>query len=81
MARTELESDWRRREEKWHTCWCFRDLQRACRMAQVSAEKLEHTGLAEKDRVALVPQREQLAITPEPPVPNQKETELSVQSS
>ena len=31
-------------------------------MAQASAEKLEHTGPAEKERVALVPQREQLAI-------------------
>ena len=81
MARTERESDSRRREEKGHTCWCFRDLQRACRMAQASAEKLEHTGPAEKNRVASVSQREQLAITPEPPVPNQKETELSVQSS
>ena len=27
-------------------------------MAQASAEKLEHTGFAEKERVALVPQRE-----------------------
>ena len=34
--------------------------QRACRMAQASAEKLEHTGPAEKERVALVSQREQL---------------------
>ena len=30
-------------------------------MAQASEEKLEHTGSAEKERVALVPQREQLA--------------------
>ena len=36
-------------------------------MAQASAEKLEHTGPAE--RVALMPQREQLASTPEPPLP------------
>ena len=35
-------------------------------MAQASAEKLEHTGPAEKERVASVPQREQLASTPEP---------------
>ena len=45
-------------------------------MAQVSAEKLEHTGPAEKERVALeerVPQREQLARTPEPPLPKEKE--------
>ena len=58
MARTERESDRRRREEKWQTCWCCRDQQRACRMAQVSAEKLEHTGPAEKERVAPEPQRE-----------------------
>ena len=30
-------------------------------MAQASAEKFEHTGPAEKERVASVPQREQLA--------------------
>ena len=35
-------------------------------MAQVLAEKLEHTGPAEKERVASVPQRKQLARTPEP---------------
>ena len=34
-------------DEKWQTCWCYRDQQRACRMAQASAEKLEHTGPAE----------------------------------
>ena len=38
-------------------------------MAQASVEKLEHTELAEKERVALAPQREQLARTPEPPLP------------
>ena len=51
VARTERESDRRRREEKWQTCWCCQDQQRACRMAQASAEKLEHTGPAEKERV------------------------------
>ena len=80
MARTERESNSKRREEKWPTCWCCRDQQRACRMAQISAEKLEHTGLAEKERVASVPQREQLASTPEPPLPKGKGTEPSVQS-
>ena len=35
-------------------------------MVEASAEKLEHTGRAEKERVASVPQREQLASTPEP---------------
>ena len=33
-------------------------------MAQASPEKLEHTGPAEKERVALAPQREQLATLP-----------------
>ena len=54
--RTERESD-RRRNEKWQACWCCRDQQKTCRMAQTSAEKLEHTGPAEKERVASVPQR------------------------
>ena len=49
MARTEQESNRRRREEKWKICWCCRDQQRACRMAQVSAKKLEHTGPDEKE--------------------------------
>ena len=81
VARTERESDSRRREEKWQTCWCCRDQQRACRMAQASAEKLEHTGHAEKERVASVPQREQLARTPEPPLPKRKGTEPSIHST
>ena len=43
---------WRRgREDKWPTCWCCRDQQRAFRIAQVSAEKLEHAGPDEKKRV------------------------------
>ena len=44
-------------------------------MAQASAKKLEHTGPAEKKRVASVPQRKQLASTPEPSLPKEKETE------
>ena len=79
MARTERKSDSRRREEKWQTRWCYRDQQRVCRMAQTSAEKLEQTGPAETERVASVPQREQLARTPEPPLPKGKEQ--SVQST
>ena len=77
--RTERESDSRRREEKWQTCWCYRDQQRAFRMVQDSAQKLEHTGPAEKERVASVPQSEQLTRTPEPPLPKQKGRESSVQ--
>ena len=53
--RTERESDSRRREEKWQTCWCHRDQQKACRMTQASAEKPGHTGPAEMGRVASVP--------------------------
>ena len=50
-------------------------------MAQASAEKLEHTGRAEKERVASVPQKKQLASTPEPSLPRGKGTEPSVQST
>ena len=45
------------------------------------AEKLEHIGPAEKERVASVPQREQLASTLEPPLPREEGTEPSVQSA
>ena len=54
---------------------------KTCRMVQASLEKLEHTGSAEKERVALVPQREQLASTLELPLPKGKGTEPSVQST
>ena len=50
-------------------------------MAQASAEKLEQTGPAEKERVASVPQREQLRSMPEPPLPKGEGTEPSVQSA
>ena len=80
MARTERELDRRRREEKWQTCWCCRDQQRACRMAKASSEILEHTGPAEKKRVASMSQREQLASMPDPSLPKGKGTEPSVQS-
>ena len=42
-------------------------------MAHALAEKLKHTGPAEKERVASVSQREQLASTPKPPLPKRKE--------
>ena len=48
VARTERESDNRRREEKWQTCWCCRDQQRACRMAKASAENLSVLGLPKR---------------------------------
>ena len=81
MVSTKRELDRRRREEKWQTCWCCQDQQRACRMAQASAEKLENTGSAEKERVVSVSQRKQLATTPEPPLPKGKGTEPSVHST
>ena len=67
-TRTERVPDRRRREEKRQTPWRCPDQQRARRMAQALAEKLEHIGPAEKERVAPVPQREQPAKTPEPSV-------------
>ena len=67
VARTEGESDRKRREVAG--LWCCGDQQRACRMAQVSTEKLECTGPADKEREASVPQIEQLASTPEPFLP------------
>ena len=48
-------------------------------MVQTSSEKLKHTELAEKNRLALVPQREQLANTPQPHLPK-KEKQQSYQS-
>ena len=68
-------------EEKWQTCWCCRDQQRACRVAQASVKRFEHIGPAEKESVASLPQREQLASTPEPSLPKGEGTELSVQST
>ena len=47
-------------------------------MAQASAEILEHTGPAEQEKVASVPQREQLASMPEPPLPRGRGTDPSV---
>ena len=81
MVTTKRESGCRRGEEKWQICWCCRDQQKAYRMAQISAKILEHTGPAEKKRVASVPQRKRLARTPEPPFPKGKGTESSVQST
>ena len=48
-------------------------------MMQVLAEKLEHTGPAEKETVASMPHGEELASTPEPPLLKGKGTGLSVQ--
>ena len=48
-------------------------------MAQVSAKKMDYTGPDEKKRVASTPQSEQLARTPELPLPKAKGTEPSVQ--
>ena len=86
-GKMEERTGWRRQsesqirgEEKWQTCWSCRDQQKACKMAQASAEKLEHVGRAEKERVASMPQNIS-ASTPEPPLPKGKETKSSVQST
>ena len=79
MARTERKSDNRRKKRNGRLVGAA-ETSRACRMAQASAKKLEHTGPAEKERVVSVPQREQMARTPEPPLPKGKGTEPSVQS-
>ena len=50
-------------------------------MVQASAEILEHTARAKKERVASVQQIEQLASLPQLPLPKGKGTEPSVQSS
>ena len=50
--------------------------ERACRMAQASAENLNILGLPKK-RVTSVPRREQLARTPELPFPKGKGTDPS----
>ena len=65
-------------EEKYLACWCCQDQRSACRMVQASAEKLEHTGPAEKERVASVLQREQLESTLKLPLRRGKGTEPSV---
>ena len=82
MERTERESARKRRDVE-DLLVLELDQQRACRMAQVSAEKLEHTGPAEKKGVPSVPQRERepLASTPESFLPKRKGTEPSVQST
>ena len=49
-------------------------------MTQLSAENFENTGPVEKEKVASVPQREQLESTTEPPWPEGKGTEPSVQN-
>ena len=49
-----------------------------CRLQQ---KKFENAGPAEKERVVSVPQKEQLARTPELLLPNGKGTEPSVQST
>ena len=63
MVKTKRKSERRNRQEKWQTCRCCRNQQRACRMAQPSAGKLEHSEPAGKERAASVPQREQLGST------------------
>ena len=73
MARTERESD-RRREEKrsGRLVGAAETSKERAKWRRLQRKKLEHTGPAEKERVASVPQREQLASTPEPPMPKKR---------
>ena len=73
VVRTERESD--RRKTEMADLLVLQRPARACGMAQASAEKLEHTGPAEKEKVTSVPQREQLTL------PTGKGTKPSVQST
>ena len=57
-----------RGERKWQICWCCQDQRGTSRKEHASAEKLGHTGPAEWEKVASMPQSEQLARTPEPPL-------------
>ena len=75
MARSERES------ERSGRLVGIAETSRDCRMVQASAKTFKHTGPAEKERVASVPQREQLASMPEPPLLKRKGTEPSVLSS
>ena len=50
-------------------------------MAQTLVETLDTTGPPKKNRMASVPQRVQLASTPEPPLPRGKGTKPYVQST
>ena len=80
MVRTERESDSSRREMA-----ALLVLPRPAKSVKYGAgfrEKLKHTGPAEKERVASVPQREQLARTLEAPLPRRKRNRApSVQST
>ena len=81
MARTERQSDRRRREEKWQACWCCRDQQKACRMAQALVQKLEHTRSAEKGKSGLGATEKAIGKYARATFPRGEETEASVQSA
>ena len=74
MAKTERESNKRRREMKNILLVLARPAKSVQNGASFSG-KLEHSGPAEKKRVASLPQREQLPSTPEPLLPEGKGTE------
>ena len=76
MVQTEQESE--RRREVADLLVLLRQAKSLQNGAGLS-KKLEHTGLAKKEGVALMPQREQLASMPQLPLPNEKETGPSVQ--
>ena len=78
MVRIERESDRRRREEKWQTCWFRREQLRACRMAQAQQKNLSILGLPKRKKW---PQRHRKNSWQERrSCPSQKEKEQNCQS-
>ena len=72
MVRTEREPDNRRRKIT-NLLMLPRPAKRLHNGTGFRRKKLEQTGPAEKERAASVPQREQLARMPEPPLQKEKE--------
>ena len=74
MARTERESDRKRREENRNgrLVGAAETSKQRAEWRRLQRKNLSILGLPEKERVVSVPQREQLARTPEPPLPKGK---------
>ena len=77
MARIKRESE-RRRREVAHLLVLPTSAKCLQNGAGFSGKKLKHSGPAKKERVASVPQTEQLARMPEPPLPKGEGTQPSV---
>ena len=70
--RTGRELD-RRREEKWQACWCCRDQQRACRMAQALAER----AVGKYARAAFAKRKGNRAVGPKHQIMREKKVKVS----